>query len=524
MKKYCCRLPGFTFRIGLNLPTFEFLIGISIVIFACYARGRGVLLSDLWEDEIWRANQILHSSTYWELLQGKYKGGEAPVQLSEWLLGKTGLMIWGNTDFSFRVWSCLFSSISVFVFWLLLRELVSKSWALVGLTFFALNPGMIEHSQEFKPYSLDALLSILCLYFFLIEARSGWRNWKQYVAFLSCFALFSNCFLFFLFVIPIVYWCVRSEIKESRALLIALLSIPIILYLALYTLHSLAMREHDIFIFWKPQMLTSWTQIIKLFSKDLPNALEWYAFYPINFRYYPAYYSWAALVLLVIITPMFALKDKNWAGAFIFFPFLLQSALSMFGMFPMFQRVATFYYPFFIVSFCILCDIATCFILHSLPALQIESQKISMLSVLPILILQIYYGSPSPSCCMRHVTKVEPLLRKLEAQAHTGDVVYLSPKALMSVDYYKFAPKRKVVLKNELLSLVRFQDVDSAAKTHDFLQAKFIALGDKGIWLLCMEAEIESSIKIYKEHFMSIGYHFKIVGSGNREFLAHAWR
>ena len=56
-----------------------------------------------WLDEVWRAQQIVNTSSYRELKQGNYFGHEAPVLYSEYLLGKLGVSLFGKKELAFRI-------------------------------------------------------------------------------------------------------------------------------------------------------------------------------------------------------------------------------------------------------------------------------------------------------------------------------------------------------------------------------------------------------------------------------------
>ena len=495
------------------------IVPVALIALAAYVRYRGMSLSDLWEDELWRANQIANSTSYEQLLRGHYKGKEAPVQLSEWILGSIGISIFGSSsDLAYRVWGVLFSSISALTIWLLLKEIVAKAWALVGLAFFALSPGMIEHSQEFKPYSLDVLLTLLCIYFFFVLERSTWRRWLSYVLFLSLFALFSNCFLFFSFVVPVVYWRVRIIHKYPHYFIAPFVVVPLLFYAGLYSLHSLALKKSAIFAFWLPHTFSSWKRATELLTYGLPSTLTWYAFYPVDFRNMPPFYSWLALGMLVIVVPAISLYHKHWAAAFIFLPFLGQVGLSIAGLFPMFQRVSSFYYPLLIVSFCICAESIWNFF-----ALRFMSVNLARVSALIVAVaavsVQIFWGMPSENCCMRHTTAVRELVRTLEHNVRENDLLFASTKAEMALDRYNFTPPVKISFVRQKVQTVRAAQAYNADKVRNLVQKVIAMNSPANIWLICIESEAEETAKVYQTLFTDVGYNFQIVAKGARAFL-----
>lgn len=96
------------------------------------------------------------------------------------------------TDFSFRLIPLLASIASIFAFYYLLRNLfVNRAVVLLGLILFAFNPVLITSSQILKPYSMDVLVTVcLLIYFVRYNPEGYWRQFLQ-ILLLCCSMLFS---------------------------------------------------------------------------------------------------------------------------------------------------------------------------------------------------------------------------------------------------------------------------------------------------------------------------------------------
>jgi hypothetical protein len=76
---------------------------------------------------------------------------------------KTVSLIFGRNEFSLRLFPFLIGLLSLWLFYLLLKQFTSSAALWFGLALFALNPRLIYYSSEVKQYILDAAITILLL-------------------------------------------------------------------------------------------------------------------------------------------------------------------------------------------------------------------------------------------------------------------------------------------------------------------------------------------------------------------------
>ena len=78
------------------------------------------------------------------------------------ILTQIGVKCFGLSYMNFRLVSYVSSIISIFAFFILLKNIFNNKLAiLLGLTLFAVNFPLIYYSNDFRPYSSDVLVSVL---------------------------------------------------------------------------------------------------------------------------------------------------------------------------------------------------------------------------------------------------------------------------------------------------------------------------------------------------------------------------
>lgn len=136
-----------------------FLLGVLL-------RLKGLLSNpSLWHDECALAWNVKYKN------YGDFFGILRFMQMAPpffMILTKLTTNIFGISDFSLRILPFLAGVASIIAFYFLAQKtLKSKAVVLWAVFFFAINQRMINYSFEFKPYSFDVLLAIICLLFFI---------------------------------------------------------------------------------------------------------------------------------------------------------------------------------------------------------------------------------------------------------------------------------------------------------------------------------------------------------------------
>lgn len=124
------------------------------------------------------------------------------------------LWIWthffGFSEIMARIPSVIFGVGTVFLVYLLGKELFNKKTGLLASLFMALAPLHVYYSQEARMYSLATFTVILSFYFLLK------KNWIGYVL-AGALVLYSDYLPYLIFPVQIIYliWCERNYFKKT---------------------------------------------------------------------------------------------------------------------------------------------------------------------------------------------------------------------------------------------------------------------------------------------------------------------
>ncbi|MDD3437408.1 MAG: glycosyltransferase family 39 protein [Candidatus Gastranaerophilales bacterium] len=143
-----------------------FFVLLIIVLFGFFLRLKGYLINpSFWHDECGLAWNIKFK-TYPELFGIlNFLQVTPPLFL---VLTKLLTKLFGFSELVFRLIPLVSGCSSIIAFYFLAKKVLNKNLnILLAVFFFAINSNLINYSFEFKPYSLDVLLTILCLLLFI---------------------------------------------------------------------------------------------------------------------------------------------------------------------------------------------------------------------------------------------------------------------------------------------------------------------------------------------------------------------
>jgi 4-amino-4-deoxy-L-arabinose transferase-like glycosyltransferase len=327
------------------------LAATIVILYGAYLRCGSLAHRQLWHDEAWRAQTILHASSYLTV--------EKPIQLAEYLLGKFGVEVFGPSEIAFRIWSFAAAVAALAVYVVLSLRMLSPPIALLFSLFVAASPGLVEHAQEFKSYSLETLFVAAYLLLFTRAERLGsTRAWGTLFGFFLFSMLFSNSWVFFFFV-PIIAAAKAIEAGATKRTIavggtaaVAVSSVWVLLSRH-YTNNLL---RHGEFAFWERAYLSSGEIARKLLTEQFMDAWSYYAVAPIAALKVPSLILWSMLACALLIGPLVALSHRNMMGLVVIIPFCMQTVLSFLSLYPFMTRVSTFFYPCLLLSLFYLLD------------------------------------------------------------------------------------------------------------------------------------------------------------------------
>ena len=331
------RVKGSGDHFGLAL-----LATILFVLLGIFLRIEDPATRTLWGDEAWRAQQILHAQSYSSLQKGEYYGMEMPVQIGEYILGKAGLFLFGKTELAFRFWSMLASILTLLLFACVSLQLLSPLAAALGVLLVAVSPGFLEHTFEFKPYSVESVFPLL---FLLLYWRTEKSDTLSVVLLGLCYAascIFGSTWIFFCFV-PL-YLAKQFVPSSSPTKLFLFGSAAISLYgIVQFLVFQTAVSDRGVERFWAQYTLDSWSKVGAALRDHIPSTLSWYLFAPFNTFPIPTFLIVGTAGLCFAVGLGIILrKSEKW---FFLVPISIMVVLSAIGSYPFFTRVSSFYYP-----------------------------------------------------------------------------------------------------------------------------------------------------------------------------------
>ena len=138
---------------------------------------------NLWFDEIYSWN--LSSDNLVSLIYRTASDIHPPLY---YLLLKLWITIAGDTVFSMRLLSALFSSFSVFYIYALSRNILSRNESLIVIFFYAVSPLNLFYSQEVRMASMNLFLNVGAVYYLIriikTDDNSTGRNLRYHVFYL----------------------------------------------------------------------------------------------------------------------------------------------------------------------------------------------------------------------------------------------------------------------------------------------------------------------------------------------------
>lgn len=257
------------------------------------------------------------------------------------MLSKIITNLFGAKEWAFRLLPFIFGIASMFVFYLLSKEILNKKYSvLVANCLFAINFQLIYYCQEFKQYSAEVFVTLLVVFFFK-------RLNVQALNARKCFCIGFVFFIMFLFsmTIPfvlaafIIYLMYKSRAVSIKRIFFILFPFTLLFlpYYLFFLWPSKALMLRDFTDMWSPGFLSLNFETIKTFFANFFR----FTFEPNNVP---------ILGLILTITGMvLVFKDKKRLGAIILLVVFAAFIASMLHIYPIHIRLGLYLVPFFIL-------------------------------------------------------------------------------------------------------------------------------------------------------------------------------
>ena len=309
----------------------------SLLFFSCFARILAYLQNrPLWHDECSLALSIVFHNIKDYFLPLAH---EQCAPFGFLAVTKIFTNILGNSEYVLRLLPFLCSILSVLAFYFLTKSVFNKWYCvLVANALFAVNLRLIYYAQEFKQYSCEVFFVTIGLLFFLnFDCKKiTLKNSPIYAIALFLPFLFSYSYAFVL-VSYIFYEFVRKNKTISKGLsAFALLTFLLLSFYSIFVSLRQGNSMYQVYgAYWsngflKPTIFS----FINLFSQNLS-----YFFCPnkfVLFQFLLAFFGFCALCIK---------KEK----IFLTLPLFVAIIVSLFGIYPMNERLALWSLPLFII-------------------------------------------------------------------------------------------------------------------------------------------------------------------------------
>jgi 4-amino-4-deoxy-L-arabinose transferase-like glycosyltransferase len=306
------------------------------VILGVAARIYGYILNrSLWLDEAFLASSIVRRD-FLDLLDPLDFNQGAPIGFL-WLT-KILVYIFGSSEFVLRLLPLLAGLSSIYLFYILMYRLNSYSKPWVGTAFFAAVPFLVYYSFEFKPYMVDAFITLSSL---ILITKIYTRNLKpQYLFIYSAAIVWISFPAIFLLTAFYLLWFVDAALKKDTEFLkLALIggTITMVSFLFYYfTLYG-NLAGNQSLAYWdliRFPLIPKDKYDLELIKEISKHYLETYG----SYSYSLAAFSIASIFILLFgkFRPLVLL---------ILSTILLVLAASWLGKYGMLNRILLFVYP-----------------------------------------------------------------------------------------------------------------------------------------------------------------------------------
>ena len=379
----------------------------------------------LWADEAMLALNIVGRDFAGMLRPLDYDQG-APIGFL--LVEKIFNTALGKHEFALRLFPLLIGLTSLWLFYLLLKQIMSGPGLLIALALFAFNPRLIYYSSEVKQYILDVVVTILLLLIAApaFRASPGKRDFA-WLTLAGLIALsFSHPVLFVLGGIGLALVIITLQRRDYAGLrfvigmgILWVLEIAFLYVLILKDLSQNAyMREYWLgaFLPMPPWSDPGW------FTKSLNEN--------IGIQFGIPYAVFVGFFLMLVGWVMLWFQQRGYAIAFTSILLVMLTA-SAWQLYPVFERMILFLVP-----------IGLILIGKAIEAIYVRLQRYQLPETLLVSLLAVYllYGPVVTSLqnflAPKYFEHMRPTMEFVRDAWKDGDAMYVSYGALPAFRFY----------------------------------------------------------------------------------------
>lgn len=155
--------------------------------------------------------------------------------------------IWGLSEYSLAAFSAISGILTIYIVYLLIRQLAGKKEAFVAALITAIAPFMIYASNDIRPYSFLGLIAVLALYFFLQAIETNKTKYWILTGIFTAACPYTHLLGWSIALFEVLYLLLAKLYRRwplLRNLALTLMTVAIVyLPLALATLKQIRMYE-----------------------------------------------------------------------------------------------------------------------------------------------------------------------------------------------------------------------------------------------------------------------------------------
>jgi hypothetical protein len=391
---------------------------VVLILLGLWARIYGYALNrSLWLDEAFLASSVIKRGFLALLEPLDYNQG-APIGFL-WLT-KLAVTVLGDTEYILRLAPFVAGILSVYLFYAVLARVFSVKQPLLGTAFYATVPFLIYYTYEFKPYMVDACITLCTIwlshrvfqrrmhpgYFFLYTALIVWCSFP---------AIFLLTALYGVWLAQTIY---RQDWPTMRVVLVggALTAASFLLYYGFFY-GNISASQSNLYWYWE-----------RVRFPLFPSSIAEVKRIRVMLDHYADSYSAATYYLIVLATPISLIAMLF--GRYRFYGILFVATIvgllvaSWLGKYGMFNRILLFAYPINALFIAVLAQL----IREKSPLLYYAYSAVILLACVEVTQLL------RPEGVFRQNQELRPLIKSIEA----GKLypLYLYRRCAPQFEYY----------------------------------------------------------------------------------------
>ncbi len=260
---------------------------------------------------------------------------------------KVFVNFFGPYESVLRIFPFLSSLAAIVIFWKLTRRLFLGSFFLLPLVLFCVNPSILEHSSELKPYASDVLTTLILTFLFMNYCKKT-TSAKDFLVFsgIGLIMILSSFPAIFILFGSAGLLLIDGTVRKNWQMVRLWSSLLISWGSGLYAYYSLSLK----FFIGDNRLFESWSSSFFPWSASISENLYWILNSLetiLNYLTCPAAFA-LGLCLLGIIA---LFKKDRGTALLILSPFLTVFFLSFLKRYPLHERTVTFLAPYLIILF-----------------------------------------------------------------------------------------------------------------------------------------------------------------------------